>query len=184
MPDFNPYEALGVGRKATPDAIKRAYRKKARSAHPDRAGGNADQMADINRAYALLSDESARHRYDSDGTIKPPASPEHQAGELVSSVVAMWINAEAPPLMAEPDLLPFVTAQLANHLAKIRAELSKRERAVAKVNRELKRLTRRAVKESDPIRGVLEQSLQQCELQSGQLKENEAVTKLAIELVK
>ena len=47
MPDFNPYEALGVGRKATPDAIKRADRKKARSAHPDRAGGNADQMADI-----------------------------------------------------------------------------------------------------------------------------------------
>lgn len=44
------YEVLGVKMTATPDEITGAYRKLARDAHPDKPGGSAAKMAELNRA--------------------------------------------------------------------------------------------------------------------------------------
>jgi len=60
------YDVLGVGRGATPDEIKKAYRKLARQYHPDiNSDPNAaEQFKEINAAYEVLSDEEKRSRYD------------------------------------------------------------------------------------------------------------------------
>ncbi|HEX5368545.1 MAG TPA: molecular chaperone DnaJ [Dehalococcoidia bacterium] len=60
------YETLGVGRDATPDEIKRAFRRLAMEFHPDR---NSDPSAEarfkeINEAYEVLSDADRRGTYD------------------------------------------------------------------------------------------------------------------------
>lgn len=180
MTDFDPYATLGVGRKAMPDAVKRAYRRRATAAHPDRAGGNASDMANINRAYALLSDDGARARYDASGDLKPAPSREFVANELISTVVVGWLQQDAQQV---PELLPFVLSNLAQHGGNITAELGKRQRGVAKVNRELKRLTRKGARPADPIRGVFDQALKQYETQIEQLTEQQAVAKLALEIV-
>ena len=63
----DPYEILGVSRDATPDDIKRAYRKLAREHHPDanREDPNAEErFKEINMAYEILSDPQKRQRYD------------------------------------------------------------------------------------------------------------------------
>ena len=59
----NYYQILGVDRKATDADIKRAYRKLAGKHHPDR-GGNADEFKEVQEAYDILSDQSARAQYD------------------------------------------------------------------------------------------------------------------------
>ncbi|MGZ5388554.1 MAG: DnaJ domain-containing protein, partial [Aeromicrobium sp.] len=38
------YETLGVGRDATPDEVKKAYRKLARQLHPDVNSGSSEQF--------------------------------------------------------------------------------------------------------------------------------------------
>ena len=64
------YELLGVDRGASADDLKRAYRKLARQYHPDANPNDQEAEAkfkEISEAYAVLSDESARARYDQFG---------------------------------------------------------------------------------------------------------------------
>ncbi|KAL8735666.1 MAG: hypothetical protein Q9166_000835 [cf. Caloplaca sp. 2 TL-2023] len=63
------YELLDVDRQATEEEIKKAYRKKALELHPDRNYGNVEEttklFAEVQSAYAVLSDPQERAWYDS-----------------------------------------------------------------------------------------------------------------------
>lgn len=64
------YELLGVGRGASTDEVRSAYRKLALKYHPDRNPGDAEserKFKDISQAYDILSDEQKRRLYDQYG---------------------------------------------------------------------------------------------------------------------
>src|SRR5665213_2254560 len=61
------YETLGVGKSASADDLKKAYRQKAMQYHPDRNAGDktAEQkFKDISEAYDVLKDDQKRAAYD------------------------------------------------------------------------------------------------------------------------
>lgn len=60
------YEVLGVGKNASADEIKKAFRRLAVQYHPDR-GGDETKFKEINEAYEVLKDPSKRQRYDQFG---------------------------------------------------------------------------------------------------------------------
>jgi len=60
------YEVLGVGKTASADEIKKAFRKHAVKHHPDK-GGDEAKFKEINEAYEVLRDSSKRQRYDQFG---------------------------------------------------------------------------------------------------------------------
>lgn len=67
MADKNYYEILGVGRKATEDEIKSAYRKLVKQYHPDLHPNDANAAAkfkEVNEANEVLSDPQKRAAYD------------------------------------------------------------------------------------------------------------------------
>ena len=69
--DFKDYYAvLGVGKSASANDVKRAYRKLARKYHPDLNPGDTAAEAkfkDVNEAYEVLSDKDKRQKYDQFG---------------------------------------------------------------------------------------------------------------------
>jgi hypothetical protein len=75
---FDPYATLGVARNASDAEIKSAYLALVARYHPDKHQGNAledlaaEKMAQINRAYELLSDPARRAAYDRAGSAAPP----------------------------------------------------------------------------------------------------------------
>ncbi len=75
MPDF--YQILDVPRDADAKTIKSAYRKLALRYHPDRNPGDAaseERFKQINEAYAVLSDDERRDRYDRYGDADAAAT--------------------------------------------------------------------------------------------------------------
>lgn len=80
-PDY--YKTLGVPRTATADEIKKAFRKLARTHHPD-AGGDEAKFKEINEAYEVLSDDKKRKLYDQYGTANENHIPQGWGGGAVN----------------------------------------------------------------------------------------------------
>lgn len=62
------YDILAVSKSASPDEIKKAFRKLAHEYHPDKAGGDEKKFKEINEAYQVLSNLEKRQQYDQFGT--------------------------------------------------------------------------------------------------------------------
>src|SRR5690349_5267819 len=81
MSDF--YEVLGLSRTATPEEIKKAYRKNALKYHPDRNAGDPQaekKFKEISEAYEVLSDDNKRQVYDQYGADALRGAPGMGAG--------------------------------------------------------------------------------------------------------
>ena len=65
------YDVLTVTRSASKEEIKNAYRKLALQYHPDRnkSPGAEEKFKEISEAYAVLSDDEKRKRYDTYGHV-------------------------------------------------------------------------------------------------------------------
>ncbi|HRQ86871.1 MAG TPA: molecular chaperone DnaJ [Candidatus Saccharibacteria bacterium] len=61
------YEILGVGKNASADEIKKAYRRLAVKYHPDKDGGDEAKFKEVNEAHEVLKDADKRQRYDQFG---------------------------------------------------------------------------------------------------------------------
>ncbi len=79
----DPYQELGVGRSASADEIRKAFRKLAKQLHPDKNPGDArseDRFKRVSAAFDILGDEEKRKKFDrgeidADGREAPRGYP-------------------------------------------------------------------------------------------------------------
>lgn len=88
---MNPYEVLGVRKNASPQTVKKAYRKKAQEHHPDR-GGDPDKFKEVHLAYKVLSDPKLREQYDTTGQM-PGTGPDNSQAPVFSLLSSIYIEA-------------------------------------------------------------------------------------------
>jgi len=76
MANKNYYDILGVGKDASADDIKKAYRTMAKKYHPDLNKDNpsaAEKFKEVNEAYECLSDPTKKSNYDNYGSAEGPS---------------------------------------------------------------------------------------------------------------
>ena len=88
------YQDLGVGRDASPEDIKRAYRRMARKLHPDvNADAEAeDQFKRVSQAYDVLSDADKRRSYDAGSDPYGGASGGYGQGFSFSDIMDAFFS--------------------------------------------------------------------------------------------
>jgi curved DNA-binding protein CbpA len=107
-PDLDHYRLLGVARGASREEIGRAWRRRARTEHPDRRPGQAgDEAAGrfraLAEAYRVLSDPARRAAYDRAlGCGQADAGPPPTVAVPVRVRVARSGRVPGPPLRAGP----------------------------------------------------------------------------------
>jgi molecular chaperone DnaJ len=97
----NYYFILGVKSDATPEQIRTAYRRRAKSLHPDHSDHGSGPFIDLQEAYAVLSDPARRRAYDETTQQKGPerSKPKRARAEPLSPrqrVVEPLIPDEGP----------------------------------------------------------------------------------------
>lgn len=137
----NPYEILGVRRDASDDQIKSAYRRRAKTTHPD-SGGAPDAFSRVQKAYELLLDPVRRKVFDDTGYDVELADPvDLQALIVIEKLVNELTLDEREPGSFDP--LARMRSDLSEEMRKSRFSKRELERHSARIEHHLERLDKR-----------------------------------------
>lgn len=100
------YARLGVARGATEEEIKRAYKKAALVAHPDRPTGSKERFQAVNAAYTVLSDPAKRAEYDATGRV-PMDGGDGGGGPDISEILGSLFGRGMAGGFGTPEGIPF-----------------------------------------------------------------------------
>jgi curved DNA-binding protein CbpA len=149
------YRVLGVERSATQQDIQRAYRRKAKSSHPD-GGGSVEAFGELATAYAVLSDADRRERYDRTGEVELP-KPDNRDGnavEIIAQKLGMMIHAEQDVTVLDLDAL--LEQTIRDDIDARKASNSSLKRAIQRVTRLRERVKRKTNGEANMLAKVLD----------------------------
>ena len=148
---IDPYKMLGVERDADEQAIKLAYRKAAKMAHPD-SGGDAEQFSRLQAAFELLKDPVRRRVYDDTGYDPQMADAKDLKGlMMIETLVNDFILDEREPGSFVP--VAAMRRKLSDDILKSRFHILELERHRARVRKHLDRLGRKP--ETDVLGSML-----------------------------
>jgi curved DNA-binding protein CbpA len=138
---IDPYAMLGVARQADGEAVKTAYRKLAKSAHPD-SGGDAELFGRLQACYDLLKDPVRRKVYDDTGYDPLLADVRDLEGVVVlETLINDFILDEREPGSFDP--VAAMRRKLSDDIVKSRFHILELERHRARVRKHIDRLGRR-----------------------------------------
>ena len=165
------YKILGIKRTAPRKEIHKAYRKKAKLAHPD-GGGTVETFNQLVVAYSVLSDEGRRAHYDKTGEVESP-QPDNLDGwaiEIIAEKLGLVIHAEQD--LASLDVGALIERAIKDDIAARKASVAHQQRAGERLSKLRARAKRKAEGEGDLVGRVLDWHEVAIK---GQIKKNEAL---------
>lgn len=131
------YEILGLNKDATNTEIKAAYRKLAKTNHPDK-GGSGEEFARIARAYEVLSDSVRRAKYDAGEPIETEdrrTTAIRNLSKILNSVVSGGYFASG-----SSDLIRIIRAEINQARLKMEGDIEELEIEIKTLQDTVKRI--------------------------------------------
>lgn len=134
------YDMLGVSKGASADEIKRAYRSKAKSLHPDRNDGDDTAFKELKAAYDVLKDDEKRAYYDEHGEAP---EDDDSSDPVFAILVEMFDNILQRDVPLHVNYLDLMRDTLKSALVEVSAaksEASKELKQLDKLSKKFKRV--------------------------------------------
>jgi curved DNA-binding protein CbpA len=151
------YDVLGVAPDARLDELQAAYRRKAKTEHPD-AGGDLERFAQLSSAIAVLRDPKRREEYDRTGKTETTDNAHVAVAEILAGAFQEALAGFPDP--ARFDVIGQTKAVLKDRMAQVKASRSQAQGEERKFTRALKRLSHKPGRQ-DILTSLLNQSLDQ-----------------------
>lgn len=136
---IEPYDLLGISREADDAAIRSAYRRLAKTAHPD-SGGDADSFAQLKSAYELLKDPIRRKVYDETGYDPQLAEVKDLEGLLIlEKVINEMVLDDREPGSFDP--VAMMRRKLTDEVVQARFHVFELERHRGRIRNHLDRIS-------------------------------------------
>lgn len=138
----DPYRELGVGRDASGDDIKRAFRRRSKHAHPD-AGGSSEQFHRLSQSYHLLMSPERKAKFDATGEFDDVKPPPNMALHIVSELMNQVISQASTKEVCEIDIFEKMRQHLDEQALALRGQLHDIERNRVNLERFAKKIRRK-----------------------------------------
>ena len=128
------YQLLGIKRGATRAEVRKAYRRKAKTSHPD-SGGSVEQFSALATAHEVLSDPRRREKYDTTGEIETakPNNLDVGAIEVIAQKLGLIIHSEQDVTSMDVDAL--IQQAIREDITTRKSNIVDQERAIKRVVR-------------------------------------------------
>ena len=149
------YQLLGIKRAATREEIRKAYRRKAKSSHPD-SGGSVEAFNALTAAHEILSDAKRRERYDATGEIEParPDNFDGSAIEVIAQKLGLIIHAEQDMTML--NIGAVIEQSIRDDIGLRKSSIANQRRAIERAARLRARVKRKGGGEDNALARVLD----------------------------
>ncbi|MGE3582884.1 MAG: DnaJ domain-containing protein [Hyphomonadaceae bacterium] len=144
------HDDLGVTPDASPDEIKRAFRRGVKEHHPDQ-GGDESRFRALVRAHDILSDGERRRRYEETGDEGDGAEPDalrNMALGIIGQNVAAALEDEKA---AFKDVRAVIRAGINANVVRMRGEIKDAEKRLKRMEANAARWARKAGKDGPDI---------------------------------
>lgn len=181
-PKRDPYQVLGVGRDAAAGDIKGAHREAVKRAHPDK-GGTAEEFAEVQTAFLVLSDPKKRSHYDKTGTIddeQPAPDPDAGPIGIISHIMQAIIADEGADFSL--DLAATISMALQREIETVQAALVKLETPLRRARKLMRRFRRRKAGDNR-MDGIIDWHVRQIEMKIARGREAVAQCRRAQEII-
>src|SRR5262245_17415819 len=137
------YRILGIGRAAAREEVHRAYRRKAKSSHPD-SSGSVGPFRELATAHAGLSNPPCQERYHQPGEAQTPRpnNSDASAVKVIAQKLGLIIHAEQD--LTGMDIGAVIEAAIREDMAERRATIAGQRRAIERAGRLRARIQRKA----------------------------------------
>jgi curved DNA-binding protein CbpA len=180
------YTLLGVAPDASLNEIKRAYRNKAKTTHPDK-GGDAVAFHELQRAFAVLSDPKTREQYDRTGKAEPEG-PNNDLSKLYGHIAGVMTTVldQATKVGADAGQFDLIEATIEAFEQRLEEAMQKRAMIERTRNKFMEVANRITAKKGKPntLRLIMEGRVGEGERMMRQIDEQNEIEQKAIDLLK